>query len=201
MKNTLGIVLSALVILGCAGLAYYLGEKNRDKIDALSVTIEQQKNDIEANEQKSIADIAIKQKEIDGLMGQVDSTNTVIAGLEQKQAVKDGKISTLNSALALAKTDAERVPILTGLVDEWTQKYSLAMDTIKEKDVQIVSIKLALSKQSDISESYQKLWQGEKALRLNTELKLGLTEKRMKKNKLITYGAIGASVLLVAVSK
>jgi hypothetical protein len=109
----------------------------------------------------------------------IDSANTVIATLQDKQVIKDGQISSLNVSLSEATTDAERVPILVSLVDEWKGKFTLAQSTIAEKDKIIESATIKYNLQVQISDEYKAGWEREKALRLNCEAGLGLKDKRI----------------------
>ena len=95
------------------------------------------------------------EKKILELQGNVDSAYTVIARLEGDVVVSDGRRADAEADLALAKTDAERVPILSGLYDEAKTEINTLKEARKE-DAKIIF---------SINEKYE----GEHKLRLDSE--------------------------------
>jgi chromosome segregation ATPase len=167
--------------------------------------ISQAKGKYEVYRQIAITNEAISAKvikeqldKIDGLNGAIDSANTVIATLQTHQEEANETIGNLNNKLALAKTDAEKVPILTALVEEWSVKFYLAQDQLKEKDKVIFSLTEKYNAQLQISETYKADWTAESSLRTLAETRLNLMDKRISslqtKAKLRNVG----DVLLVA---
>lgn len=140
----------------------------------------------EAERKLAIAGEEIAMKKIGELEGEIalkngaiDSANTVIATLQEAQDTANDQISALNVSLSEATTDAERVPILINLVDEWKGKFTLAQSTIAEKDKIIEAATVKYNLQVQISDEYKAGWEREKALRLNCEAGLGLKDKRI----------------------
>lgn len=57
-----------------------------------------------------------------------------IAAKQANIANLSNRIDGLGDDLANAKTDAERVPILTAMVDTWTEKYNVLLGVVADKD-------------------------------------------------------------------
>ncbi|MDD5007267.1 MAG: hypothetical protein PHC68_02555 [Syntrophorhabdaceae bacterium] len=132
-----------------------------------------------ANEEISAKYIKEQLAKIDELNGHIDSANTVIATLQAHQEQANGTIGSLNDKLAQAQTDAEKVPILTALVQEWIGKFNLAQATIAEKDKIIFSLTEKYQAQLQISERYKADWTAETSLRTLAETRLNLLDKRV----------------------
>lgn len=156
-----------------------------------------------ASEQIHLATIAELEQGNAMLQGSIDSANTIIANLEGKQGEANATIGQLNTALGQAKTDAERVPILTALVEEWKGKFTLAQAQIAEKDKVIFSLTDQYRSALQIGEEYRNLWTTEKTLRLKCEDGLSLSDKRIatlgrtvKTTRLFACAVVLAVVLL-----
>jgi hypothetical protein len=134
-----------------------------------------------ANEEISAKYIKEQLAKIDELSGHIDSANTVIATLQAHQEQANGTIGSLNDKLAQAQTDAEKVPILTALVQEWIGKFNLAQATIAEKDKIIFSLAEKYQVAISIGEEYKGLWGQEKSLRLKAETGWNLSDKRVSR--------------------
>ena len=132
-----------------------------------------------ANEEISAKYIKEQLAKIDELNGAIDSANTHLATLEQSQINAGNTIVKLNESLTTAKTDAEKVPILTALVQEWIGKFNLAQATIAEKDKIIFSLTEKYQAQLQISERYKADWTAETSLRTLAETRLNLLDKRV----------------------
>jgi len=132
-----------------------------------------------ANEEISAKYIKEQLAKIDELNGHIDSANTVIATLQAHQEQANGTIGSLNDKLAQAQTDAEKVPILTALVQEWIGKFNLAQATIAEKDKIIFSLTEKYQAQLQISERHKADWTAETSLRTLAETRLNLLDKRV----------------------
>ncbi len=156
-----------------------------------------------ADEQIKLATIAELEGKNSLLQGSIDSANTIIANLEGQQSDSDRDILNLEQSLAQAKTDAERVPILTALVDEWKGKFTLAQAQIAEKDKVIFSLTEQYHNEISVSANYKSLWEREHTLRLKCEEGIGLSDKRIatlnrtvKTTRLVAVAVVLAVVLL-----
>jgi len=72
-----------------------------------------------------------------------------------------GTIGQLDDALAVAKTDAERVIILTAQVKQWSDKFTLAEGIIADKDDVIFSLNAKYEAQVKISNNWKALFDTE----------------------------------------
>ena len=203
------------VLLGIAGLLLVLSTfyvmcdrpTLNHKIDYWQGQYDAERKLAIAGEEIALKKIGELQSEIAMKDGAIDSANTVIATLQEAQDTANDQISSLNVSLSEATTDAERVPILVSLVDEWKGKFTLAQSTIAEKDRIIEATTVKYNLQVQISDGYKAGWGREKALRLNCEVGLGLKDKRInqleRQNKLKTIlGVAGwATAAIVSIVK
>jgi len=95
--------------------------------------------------------------------GAIDSANTVIANLEEKESGLKNKIGALEKDYTLLQTEAEQIDNLKEQVISWKGLYKAALDRIDEKNTIIFSLK----------EKYNK----EHSLRLATEVVLDDAKK------------------------
>jgi chromosome segregation ATPase len=202
------------VLLGIAGLLLVLSTfyvmcdrpTLNHKIDYWQGQYDAERKLAIAGEEIALKKIGELQSEIAMKDGAIDSANTVIATLQEAQDTANDQISSLNVSLSEATTDAERVPILVSLVDEWKGKFTLAQSTIAEKDRIIEATTVKYNLQVQISDEYKANWEREKALRINCENGLGLYEKRVNqlerksrlKNVLFIGGIAALSALVIA---
>ena len=198
------IIAVGVLIIG-ATYVLWNPPSTKDRLEYWKGEYAESKRIYEADAQIKLATIAELQGQNALLQGSIDSANTIIANLEGKQGEATNAIGHLTTALGQAKTDAERVPILAALVDEWKGKFTLAQAQIAEKDKIIFSLTNKYNNQLRISEEYSGLWGKEKTLRLKAEIGLNLQDKRIrileKKSKLIQYGAVVAIVATVFLVK
>ena len=143
--------------------------------------------------------------EIARLSELVESSELVITDLHGDLSERDKNIAHLEEALAsIPNVDTidnltKRVDLLTGLVDEWKEKFTLAEAIISQKDTQI----FALSQKYDIEHAthlelqsaYTGLYEYNQGLvRFNTELKRAWSRNKfwgsVKTGGLIAAGAV-----------
>jgi hypothetical protein len=174
-----------------------------DKINYWRGQYEEQKKVAMADAQIKLATIAELEGQNELLQSSIDSANTVIVGLEEAQGDRDTAIGHLTTALGQAKTDAERVPILTAMVEEWKGKFTLAQSEIGELKGQVFNLKTQYQNQIRISENYSGLWTQEKTLRMKAETGLNLQDKRIsslqkqaKLTRIVALVAIVATYIL-----
>lgn len=171
----IGAVLLAIAV------GYVVCDRPRlmDKISYWRGQYEEQKKVAMADAQIKLATIAELEGQNALLQGGIDSANTIIVGLEEAQADHNTAIGHLTTALGQAKTDAERVPILTAMVEEWKGKFTLAQSEIGELKKVNFSLTTQYQNEIKISGNYKSLWESEKNLRLKCELEIGLQDKRI----------------------
>ena len=192
-------------LLVALAVGYVVCDKPRltDRINYWRGQYEEQKKVAMADAQIKLATIA----ELEGrnalLQSSIDSANTIIVGLEEAQGDKDTTIGHLTTALGQAKTDAERVPILTAMVEEWKGKFTLAQSEIGELKKINFDLKTQYLNEIKVSEEYRNLWQSEKGLRLKAEGGLNLSDKRIsslqkqvKLTRVVSLVAVVATLFL-----
>ena len=114
-----------------------------------------------------------RDKEIAELTESIVVINTTIE-------VKNTTLVKLRVALAEAKTDAERVAILTAEVKVWSEKFSLAQSVIVEKDAIIAAWAAKYGAAVTISESWKQKYEGELHLRTLAEKGWKASERRLR---------------------
>lgn len=117
----------------------YKAMLSKDKAHLKAITVENLKlaKDIASRDEvieKKNRDIAAKQNNINNL---------------------SGRIVGLSGDLANAKTDAERVPILTAMVDTWTEKYNVLLGVVADKDKVISQWESNFADQQKIATNYR----------------------------------------------
>ncbi len=128
-----------------------------------------------AIEQRAEADKVIAEK--DKAIAESDKT---IVGLKDSIGAKNAALAALDKNLAAAKTDAERVPILTSMVETWKGKYAALEGVVAEKDTQLAAWAVKYAQQVDISSTYRVQYEAEHRLRLSGETLLGKLETKYK---------------------
>ena len=135
--------------------------------------------------------IAAKDEEIAG------ATKT-IGELTKAIVAKNATLGRLDADLAAAKTDAERVPILTSMVETWRAKYADLEGVVIEKDKQLDAWAVKYARQVDISSTYKaQLDKAERLLALSEDLNSALVAKARRlslASNIKTVAIVGAVV-------
>jgi len=117
----------------------------------------------------------------------VGQQNTIIA--ERDRAIghltntigqKDAELVTLDGRLVQAKTDTEKVPILTAMVENWRAQYNTATLIIAEKDKAISAWAVKYAAQVVISESWKQRYNSELHLRTLAEKGWKASENKLR---------------------
>jgi chromosome segregation ATPase len=155
------VYLPYAILIGALILVYSVVVRSCDLTDSYSVALGEYKSkaaaakiltaEIKRENAGLVADIALKSGEIVTLEKKVAEKNANIA-------VIDTKLKQKEKDLAGAKTDAERVPILTDLVAGWTAKYNEAQGIIADKDKQISTWASKYNDLEKISQNYLTGW-------------------------------------------
>ena len=74
------------------------------------------------------------------LNGMVDSSNTVIARLTEKDKTKAERIEELEELVSQSPTAEEKIEYLTTLSAEWKERFTLCTQAVGEKDKIIFSL-------------------------------------------------------------
>ena len=203
IKKYKWVALGGLLVVLAVGYVVCDRPSLTDKINYWRGQYEEQKKVALADAQIKLATIAELEGQNALLQGGIDSANTIIVGLEEAIGHKDIHLSELDEALVQAKTDAERVPILMAMVEEWKGKFTLAQSEIGELKGQVFSLTTQYQNEIKVSAEYRNLWQSEKGLRLKAEDGLGLFGKKVaslnrkvKMTRLVAVAVVLAVVLL-----
>lgn len=138
---------------------------------------------------KVISDNRIKEQE--GIIAEKDKRiQQILAGANQptpEEIEKDKTIGALNAQLAKSKTDAEKVPVLTALVDSWKYKYD---GSEARRKAELLSLNTEwegkFAAQVKITDEWKDKYNKEHLLRLKCEGLLGVAEHRISLGKFWT---------------
>jgi hypothetical protein len=193
--------IGGLLVVLCVGYVVCDRPSLMDKINYWRGQYDEQKKVAMADAQIKLATIAELEGQNALLQSSIDSANTIIVGLEEAQGDRDTAIGHLTTALGQAKTDAERVPILTAMVDEWKGKFTLAQAETGELKRVNFDLKTQYQNEIKVSAEYRNLWQSEKGLRLKAEDGLGLFDKKVAslQRKVKTTQLVAVAVVLAVV--
>ena len=120
----------------------------------------------------------------------------VIGHLTNGIGLKNQELDVLDKNLAVAKTDAERVPILRAEVATWAEKFSLAEQTIAEKDKQIAAWVAKFDAQVTISESWKQKYENEARLHEISRDEISALKTRLISTRLV--GTLKSGLIIVA---
>jgi hypothetical protein len=107
---------------------------------------------------------------------------------------QDADLVTLGGRLAQAKTDTDRVPILTAMVENWRAKYSTATLIIGEKDKVIEAWAAKYAAQVTISESWKAKYDAECRIRHLAEQGWKASESKLRWTRIVGNVKSGAIV-------
>jgi len=170
----------ALALAIAFGIAVVDGLRIRDKY---SISIGNYQAEL-VSSKKDGAALTLQIAKANEIVGQ---QNTIIA--ERDKAIghltntighRDADLVTLGGRLAQAKTDTDRVPILTAMVENWRAQYNTATLIIAEKDKVISAWAAKYDAQVTISESWKQKYEGELHLRTLAEKGWKSAEGRLR---------------------
>jgi hypothetical protein len=140
-----------------------------DNYSKLKGTYEEYRRIVEADAKIEDALIAKQLATIAELDKKIDSSQQVIADYKKLITLKNTHLADLSEDLGKARTDAERVPILTAMVDTWVEKYGVLEGVVVEKDKQIADWGRKYAAQVEISDAWKSKYEAEHTLRLSGE--------------------------------
>jgi hypothetical protein len=196
LKQIKWVAIGTAVLLG----AFFLLQKSCDlgeQVGKLKGELAEQKKIAAAD--KAISDgIILTQGGI--IANQTKKINDLIAGANVPSPAikeKDKTISALNDKLAAAKTDAEKVPILTSLVVQLSDKFTISEQRRKDELFSLNSAwQIKFDAQVEISSQWKHQYENEHILRLTTEALANKLETKLKLSKVLstakTVALIGA---------
>jgi len=201
VKRALPWIALALVLM--LGVAVCDGLRTRDKY---SVLIGQKDEALRARD----AVIAEKDKQITAANGTIAVQTSKINALLESAALpteaekaKDAKIKALDKQLASAKTDAEKVPVLEGLVAEWQGKFTLSEQRRKDELTALNrEWQVKYDAQIQISDSWKDKYEAEHRVLGLSEKALASANRKVKQSQIFsnvkTGALVGAAVYIIA---
>lgn len=185
----------AIILVGVL-LVYFVVIRGLDLRDSYSVAVGEYKAKVaysKALQKKLLGEnaalhngIVLQNETITKLKEDVAGKQKTIVALSAKQA-------GLNADLAAAKTDAERVPILTALVSSWEEKYATLSAISENKDGQIDAWEKKFLAIEKVADNYKTLWQDAEG----RVAALEKTNKILKRN--LQIARIGGKAKTVAI--
>lgn len=113
---------------------------NGEKIGRLKGIIEERDIELSENSKAYEAGKKLHEEKIDELNANIDSANTVIAKLEEKDVDKSDKIKELEANYKTIETEAGKICNLEEQVEIWKARFSICQEKIVEKDKIIFSL-------------------------------------------------------------
>jgi tetraacyldisaccharide-1-P 4'-kinase len=159
----LGLAL-VLTVAVCDGL------RLRDKASVAAGKYEEALTQERVNGKALTLQIGEMQKVVGQRDKEIAEKNKTIGCLTNAIGHRDADLVTLGGRLAQAKTDTDRVPILTAMVENWRAQYNTATLIITEKDKVISAWAAKFDAQVTISESWKAKYDAEcRLLQLATQ--------------------------------
>jgi len=188
----LGLAL-ALTVAVCDGL------RLRDKASVAAGKYEEALTQERVNGKALTLQIGEMQKIVGQRDKEIAEKNRAIGRLTDTIGHRDADLVTLGGRLAQAKTDTDRVPILTAMVENWRAKYNTAALIIAEKDKVISAWAAKYSAQVTISESWKQKYEGELHLRTLAEKGWKVSERKLRWARVT--GNIKTGIIIAAAIK
>jgi hypothetical protein len=111
--------------------------------------------------------------------------------------LKDAHLIELEGDLGAARTDAERVPILTAMVETWREKYGVLEGVVAEKDKQLAGWGGKYAAAVTIGDTWKAQYEAEHRLRLSGETLNKSLEGKYRRARIISSAK---TVALVAIA-
>jgi hypothetical protein len=196
------------ILIGALILVYSVVVRSCSLTDSYSVSVGEYKSKAAAakiltaklkrDNASHLADIVKKDAEI-------AKRDEAIAIKNQNIIIIDNKLKQKEKDLAGAKTDAEKVPILTDLVAGWTAKYVEAQGIIADKDKQISTWASKYNDLEKISQNYLTGWNDAEGRvialeklkgKLETDLRVARIGSKVKSVVVLAAGGVIIASLL-----
>lgn len=160
--------------------------KITDDYSRLKGAYEEARRVAEADHAAQLAVIAEAHKAIAEKDAAIAESGKAVADLRAKIGKKDAALGGLSADLAAAKTDAERVPILTSMVETWAAKYADLEGVVAEKDTQLAAWAVKYAAAVTIGDSWKAQYEAEHRLRLSGETLNKVLEGKYKRAKAVS---------------
>lgn len=169
----LGLAL-VLTVAVCDGL------RLRDKASVAAGKYEEALTQERVNGKALTLQIGEMQKVVGQRDKEIAEKNKTIGCLTNAIGHRDADLVTLGGRLAQAKTDTDRVPILTAMVENWRAQYNTATLIITEKDKVISAWAAKFDAQVTISESWKAKYDAECRIRHLAEQGWKASESKLR---------------------
>ncbi len=169
------------------GFAVCDGLRTKDKYSVVVGQLEEAvkvKDGVIAEKDKVIEQangiIAVKSAMIADILAQANKPTPA-------EVAKDKTIADLNATLANAKTDAEKVPILEGLVVQWQDKFTLSEQRRQDELTALnASWRGKYDAQVQISEAWKAKYEATARVLSLSENALKLSNRKLKRNQILS---------------
>lgn len=179
IKKYLPLIIGVAVLLG--GLLLTARAcKITDPYSKLKGAYEEARKVAEADHALQLKAIEAAQKVIADKDKAIADSTKEIGYLTNSIGQKNADLLNLEQTLTQAKTDAERVPILTSMVETWRGKYAALEGVVAEKDTQLAAWGAKFAAQVTIGDSWKAQYEAEHRLRLSGETLLGKLETKYR---------------------
>ncbi len=171
-----------------------------DNYSKLKGAYEEYRRIVEADAKIKDALIAQQISAIAELDKKIDTSEQVIGHVSNAIGQKNTDLLNLEKSLTQAKTDAERVPILTSMVETWSAKYAHLESVVSEKDKQLAAWGGKFDAQIQISDAWKAKYEAEHALRLSGETLNKALEGKYRRAKMVSSVKNVALIALAGVA-
>lgn len=108
------------------------------------------------------------------------------ADLRAKIGKKDAALLNLEQSLTQAQTDAERVPILTSMVETWAAKYADLEKVVTEKDTVVTAWVTKYNAQVQISDAWKAKYEATARVLSLSENALKSSNRKLRRNQIVS---------------
>jgi len=179
MKKNLPYIIGFLLVCGVIFLVFRSCNLY-DKNSVLHGQLGEAKNIAEADAKLKDALIAKQNIIIGQANKEIAERDKAIGHLTNTIGHRDADLVTLGGRLAQAKTDTDRVPILTAMVENWRAQYNTATLIIAEKDKVISAWAAKFNAQVTISEAWKAKYDAECRIRHLAEQGWKASESKLR---------------------
>ncbi len=173
-----------IIVLAAAALAVILavgfGLKTIDRFSKLEGQYQEVLRIANAHAEILNQTIADKDKVIGEQDKRLVISSRVISKLTGSIGQKNADLLNLEKSLNQATTDAERVPILTSMVETWRAKYAQLEKVVTEKDTIVSAWVTKFNAQVAISESWKSRYEDEARLHAISRSQISALNTRLK---------------------
>jgi len=198
MKKNLPYIIGFLLVCGVIFLVFRSCNLY-DKNSVLHGQLGEAKNIAEADAKLKDALIAKQNTIIGQANKEIAERDKAIGHLTNTIGHRDADLVTLGGRLAQAKTDTDRVPILTAMVENWRAQYNTATLIIAEKDKVISAWAAKYDAQVVISESWKAKCDAECRIRHLAEQGWKASESKLRWTRVM--GNVKTGIIIAAAIK